>query len=122
MRERFIEAFFEDTGALNVKKADVHPRVMNHMPDIVDFIKVLIDKGHAYESGGDVYFKTRSFDGYGKLSHQSVDDLKVGARSDAGEKKEDPLDFALWKQAKDGEISWESPWGEGRPLAYRGVS
>lgn len=113
--ERFIEAFFEDTGALNVKRADVHPRVMDHMPDIVDFIKVLIDKGHAYESAGDVYFKTRSFDGYGKLSQQSVDDLKVGARIDAGEKKQDPLDFALWKQAKDGEISWDSPWGTGRP-------
>lgn len=113
--ERFIEAFFEDTGALNVKRADVHPRVMDHMPDIVEFIKALIDKGHAYESAGDVYFKTRSFDGYGKLSQQSVDDLKVGARIDAGEKKQDPLDFALWKQAKDGEISWDSPWGTGRP-------
>lgn len=113
--ERFIEAFFEDTGALNVKKADVHPRVMDHMPDIVEFIKVLIDKGHAYESAGDVYFKTRSFDGYGKLSQQSVDDLKVGARIDAGEKKHDPLDFALWKEAKDGEINWASPWGNGRP-------
>ena len=108
--ERFIEAFFEDTGALNVKKA-----VMDHMPDIVEFIKVLIDKGHAYESAGDVYFRTRSFDGYGKLSQQSVDDLKIGARIDAGEKKQDPLDFALWKQAKDGEISWDSPWGTGRP-------
>ncbi|MDO5360288.1 MAG: cysteine--tRNA ligase, partial [Jeotgalicoccus sp.] len=68
-----------------------------------------------YESAGDVYFKTRSFDGYGKLSQQSVDDLKIGARIDAGEKKQDPLDFALWKQAKDGEISWDSPWGTGRP-------
>lgn len=113
--ERFIEAFFEDTGALNVKRADVHPRVMDHMPDIVEFIKALIDKGHAYESAGDVYFKTRSFEGYGKLSQQSVDDLKVGARIDAGEKKQDPLDFSLWKQAKDGEISWDSPWGTGRP-------
>src|SRR5690625_1416980 len=113
--ERFIEAFFEDTGALNVKRATVHPRVMNHMDDIVKFIEVLIEKGHAYESDGDVYFKTRSYDGYGKLSQQSVNDLKVGARIDAGEKKEDPLDFALWKQAKPNEIKWDSPWGEGRP-------
>ncbi|WP_462421754.1 cysteine--tRNA ligase [Salinicoccus sp. Marseille-QA3877] len=113
--ERFIEAFFEDTGALNVKRATVHPRVMNHMDDIVKFIEVLIEKGHAYESDGDVYFKTRSYDGYGKLSQQSINDLKVGARIDAGEKKEDPLDFALWKQAKPNEIKWESPWGEGRP-------
>ena len=113
--DRFIDAFFEDTGALNVKKATVHPRVMDHMPDIVDFIKVLIDKGHAYESNGDVYFKTRSFEGYGKLSHQSIDDLKVGARIEAGDLKKDPLDFALWKKAKDGEINWDSPWGQGRP-------
>ena len=113
--DRFIDAFFEDTGALNVKKATVHPRVMDHMPDIVDFIKVLIDKGHAYESNGDVYFKTRSFDDYGKLSHQSIDDLKVGARIETGDLKKDPLDFALWKKAKDGEINWDSPWGQGRP-------
>ncbi|CAD2074410.1 cysteine--tRNA ligase [Jeotgalicoccus meleagridis] len=113
--DRFIDAFFEDTGALNVKKATVHPRVMDHMPDIVDFIKVLIDKGHAYESNGDVYFKTRSFEDYGKLSHQSIDDLKVGARIETGDLKKDPLDFALWKKAKDGEINWDSPWGQGRP-------
>lgn len=113
--ERFIEAFFEDTGALNVKRATVHPRVMNHMDDIVKFIEVLIEKGHAYESDGDVYFKTRSYEGYGQLSQQSINDLKVGARIDAGEKKEDPLDFALWKQAKPNEIKWDSPWGAGRP-------
>lgn len=113
--ERFIEAYFEDTGALNVKRATAHPRVMDHMDDIIDFVKVLIDKGHAYEADGDVYFKTRSFKDYGELSHQSIDDLKVGARIAQGEKKEDPLDFALWKAAKDGEIKWDSPWGEGRP-------
>ncbi|CAM4301036.1 cysteine--tRNA ligase [Lacicoccus alkaliphilus] len=113
--ERFIEAFFHDTGALNVKRATAHPRVMDHMDDIIKFIGILIDKGHAYESGGDVYFKTRSFDEYGKLSHQSINDLKVGARIEAGEKKKDPLDFALWKQAKPNEIKWEAPWGEGRP-------
>ncbi|GAB3055851.1 cysteine--tRNA ligase [Salinicoccus sesuvii] len=112
---RFIEAFFEDTGALNVKKATHHPRVMDHMDDIIEFIQVLVDKGHAYASDGDVYFKTRSFGEYGKLSHQSVDDLKVGARIESGEKKQDPLDFVLWKQAKPDEIKWASPWGEGRP-------
>lgn len=112
---RFIEAFFEDTGALNVKKASAHPRVIDHMKDIINFIEVLVEKGHAYESEGDVYFKTRSFDEYGKLSHQSIGDLKVGARIETGEKKEDPLDFALWKKAKPNEISWDSPWGRGRP-------
>lgn len=113
--ERFIDAFFEDTGALNVKKADEHPRVVHHMDDIIEFIEFLVAKGNAYESDGDVYFRTRSFDDYGKLSHQSVNDLKVGARIETGEKKEDPLDFALWKEAKPDEISWDSPWGKGRP-------
>lgn len=115
LTERFIHAYFEDITALGCKKADVHPRVTNHMEDIISFIQVLIDKGYAYESQGDVYYRTRKFEGYGKLSHQSIDDLKVGARIEAGEKKEDPLDFALWKAAKPGEIKWDSPWGEGRP-------
>jgi len=115
LTERFINAYFEDITALGCKKADVHPRVTSHMDDIIEFIKVLIDKGYAYESQGDVYYRTRKFDGYGKLSHQSIDDLKVGARIEAGEKKDDPLDFALWKAAKPGEIHWSSPWGEGRP-------
>ncbi|MEK4253896.1 cysteine--tRNA ligase [Ureibacillus sp. FSL K6-2830] len=115
LTERFIKAYFEDITALGCKKADVHPRVTEHMDDIIEFIKVLINKGYAYESQGDVYFRTRKFEGYGKLSHQSIDDLKVGARIEAGEKKEDPLDFALWKAAKPGEIHWSSPWGEGRP-------
>ncbi|MDN4494046.1 cysteine--tRNA ligase [Ureibacillus aquaedulcis] len=115
LTNRFIDAYFEDITALGCKKADVHPRVTNHMQDIIDFIGVLIEKGYAYESQGDVYYRTRKFDGYGKLSHQPIDDLKVGARIEAGEKKEDPLDFALWKAAKPGEIKWESPFGEGRP-------
>ncbi|MFJ8237420.1 cysteine--tRNA ligase [Ureibacillus sp. NPDC094379] len=115
LTERFINAYFEDITALGCKKADVHPRVTSHMDDIVEFINVLVDKGYAYESQGDVYYRTRKFNGYGKLSHQSIDDLKVGARIEAGEKKEDPLDFALWKAAKPGEIHWSSPWGEGRP-------
>lgn len=115
LTERFINAYFEDITALGCKKADVHPRVTEHMNDIIDFIQVLVDKGYAYESQGDVYFRTRKFEEYGKLSHQSIDDLKVGARIEPGEKKEDPLDFALWKAAKPGEIYWESPWGKGRP-------
>ena len=115
LTERFIAAYFDDITALGCKKADVHPRVTDHMDDIIEFIKVLIDKDYAYESQGDVYYRTRKFNGYGKLSHQSIDDLQVGARIEIGEKKEDPLDFALWKAAKPGEIFWASPWGEGRP-------
>ncbi len=113
--DRFIQAFYEDTGALNCKRGTSNPRVMDHMDDIIEFIKVLVDKGYAYESGGDVYYRTRRFEGYGKLSHQSIDDLKVGARIETGEQKEDELDFTLWKKAKFGEIKWDSPWGPGRP-------
>ncbi|WP_374055393.1 cysteine--tRNA ligase [Rossellomorea sp. FM04394] len=113
--QRFIEAYFEDTGALGCKKADVHPTVTDNIDTIIDFISALVEKGYAYESQGDVYYRTRKFDGYGKLSHQPIDELKAGARIDVGDKKEDALDFVLWKAAKAGEISWESPWGEGRP-------
>ncbi|MGM0831007.1 MAG: cysteine--tRNA ligase [Bacillota bacterium] len=113
--ERFIQAYFEDTGALGCKKADVHPTVTDNIDTIIDFISALVEKGYAYESQGDVYYRTRKFDGYGKLSHQPIDELKAGARIDVGDKKEDALDFVLWKAAKEGEISWESPWGEGRP-------
>ncbi|MFJ7748095.1 cysteine--tRNA ligase [Peribacillus sp. NPDC097295] len=113
--ERFINAYFEDVSALGCKKADAHPTVMENMDTIIEFISTLIDKEYAYESEGDVYFRTRKFDGYGKLSHQSIDELRVGARIEIGEKKQDALDFALWKAAKEGEISWESPWGSGRP-------
>ena len=115
LTERFIGAYFEDVTALGCKKADAHPRVTEHMDDIIEFVQVLVDKGFAYESQGDVYYRTRKFDGYGKLSHQDIDELKIGARIEAGEKKEDALDFALWKAAKPGEIFWESPWGQGRP-------
>lgn len=115
LTERFINAYFEDITALGCQKADSHPRVTEHMDAIINFIGVLVDKGFAYESQGDVYYRTRKFNGYGKLSHQSVDDLKIGARIETGDKKEDALDFALWKAAKPGEIFWESPWGQGRP-------
>src|SRR5690554_2059969 len=115
LAERFIEAYHKDTSALGVQKADHHPRVTDTMPEIISFIEQLVEKGYAYESEGDVYFRTRKFDNYGKLSHQSIEDLQVGSRIEVGDKKEDPLDFVLWKSAKSGEIYWESPWGEGRP-------
>lgn len=115
LANRFSEAYFEDIFALGCKKATVHPRVTENMDEIIEFIQGLIDKGFAYESEGDVYFRTRKFEEYGKLSHQSIDDLHLGARIEIGEKKHDPLDFALWKAAKPGEIFWESPWGKGRP-------
>ncbi|MGO3115636.1 cysteine--tRNA ligase [Enterococcus pseudoavium] len=116
--DRFIAAFEEDTAALNVKPATLHPRVINHIPDILSFIETLIEKGYAYEAEGDVYYRTRKFDHYGELSDQSIDELEIGASQRTGAEqaiKEDPLDFALWKSAKPDEISWESPWGEGRP-------
>lgn len=115
LAERFIQAYHNDVAALGVNKADDHPRVLENMQEVIDFIAGLIEKGYAYEAGGDVYFKTRKFDDYGKLSHQSIDDLQIGARIEVGEKKHDPLDFTLWKTAKEGEIAWDSPWGQGRP-------
>lgn len=115
LAERFIQAYFSDVEALGVQKADDHPRVLENMQEIIAFIEGLIEKGYAYAAGGDVYFKTREFQEYGKLSHQSIDDLHLGARIQVGEKKEDALDFTLWKKAKDNEIAWDSPWGKGRP-------
>ena len=114
--KKYIKEYFEDAHALNVRDADVHPLVSEHIPEIIDFVQTLIDKGYAYEADGDVYFSTRKFDGYGKLSGQNIDDLESGARIAIGEVKEDPLDFALWKaQKEDSEIAWDSPWGKGRP-------
>jgi cysteinyl-tRNA synthetase len=113
--DRFIAAYHEDVNALGVDRANAHPRVTENMSEIITFIEQLIDKGFAYESEGDVYFRTRKFEGYGKLSHQSIDDLRLGERISVGEKKQDPLDFALWKTAKEKEVSWDSPWGKGRP-------
>ncbi|MCP8971091.1 cysteine--tRNA ligase [Ectobacillus ponti] len=113
--ERFINAYFEDVTALGCRHADVHPRVTESMDIIIDFIAQLIDKGFAYESGGDVYYRTKEFKEYGKLSHQSIAELRHGARIEVDERKQDPLDFVLWKAAKEGEIFWESPWGKGRP-------
>lgn len=113
--DRFTDAYNEDLKSLNVMPPDIQPRVMQTIPEIIEFIEGLIEKGYAYESEGDVYFRTGRFDEYGKLSHQPLDDLQAGARVDINEKKEHPLDFALWKAAKDKEVSWGSPWGEGRP-------
>jgi len=113
--DRFIDAYYEDVSALGCKRATIHPRVTENIDIIIDFIQALIDKGYAYEAGGDVYYKTREFKEYGKLSHQSIEELRLGNRIEVGDKKQDALDFVLWKAAKEGEISWESPWGHGRP-------
>lgn len=114
--EKYIAEYFKDAAALNVKKADVHPKVSEHIPEIIDFVSTLIDRGYAYEVNGDVYFSTRKFKGYGKLSKQNIEDLEAGARIAVGEIKADPLDFALWKaQKEEDEIAWDCPWGKGRP-------
>ena len=113
--ERYIKSVKEDMKAMNVKPATVHPKATEEIEGMVDFIQTLIDKGHAYEKNGTVYFKTRSFEGYGKLSKKNIDDLESGARIAVNEEKEDPLDFVLWKPKKEGEPAWPSPWSEGRP-------
>jgi len=113
--DRFIEEYFTDADALGIERADFHPRATEHIGDIVDMIKTLEDKGYAYEIDGDVYYEAGKFKDYGKLSHQNLDELEAGARVEPGEKKKDPMDFALWKAKKPGEPAWESPWGQGRP-------
>lgn len=113
--ERFIAEFQRDMEALNVAPGDVEPKVTEHMAEIIQMIERLVEKGVAYESEGDVYFAVRKFPDYGKLSRRKLEDLLSGARVEPGEKKDDPLDFALWKAAKPGEPAWESPWGKGRP-------
>jgi len=115
LTNRFIDAYLADVSALGVKEATHHPRVTETIDDIIRFVEGLIEKDYAYAVDGDVYFKPRAFDSYGKLSAQSIDELRSGARIRVGERKEDPLDFALWKKAKEGEVAWDSPWGKGRP-------
>ncbi|KRL92618.1 cysteine--tRNA ligase [Limosilactobacillus equigenerosi] len=119
LAERYIKAFNEDTAALNVLPATSHPRATEYIDQIIAFVSQLIDNGYAYESAGDVYYRARKFAKYGQLSGQSIDNLEVGASEhitdEEVDKKEDPLDFALWKAAKPDEISWDSPWGAGRP-------
>ncbi len=113
--EKYIDEYYRDAEGLGIKKADVHPRATENIEEIIKLIETLIEKGHAYEVEGDVYFDTKSFPEYGKLSHQPLEELEAGARIDVGEKKKEAMDFALWKAEKPGEISWESPWGDGRP-------
>jgi len=113
--EKYIAAYFEDTAPLNIMKADVHPKVTEHIADIIDLVEKIIANNHAYVVDGDVYFEVRSLPSYGELSGRDIDDLRSGARVDVGDIKRDPLDFALWKKAKAGEICWDSPWGKGRP-------
>lgn len=113
--EKYIKEFWTDADGLNFKHATVHPKATENIDEIIDIIKTLMDKGYAYEAGGDVYFRTLKFKEYGKLSHQPIEDIESGARIAIGEVKEDPLDFALWKGAKPGEPYWDSPWGKGRP-------
>ncbi|MFA4836741.1 MAG: cysteine--tRNA ligase, partial [Dehalococcoidia bacterium] len=111
----FINEYFEDMDSLNIMRADVYPRATEEVPDIIRMVGGLIEKGHAYELKGDVYFRVKSADNYGKLSKRNLDDMRAGARIEVDEAKEYPLDFALWKASKPGEPSWESPWGPGRP-------
>ncbi|EFE28356.1 cysteine--tRNA ligase [Filifactor alocis ATCC 35896] len=113
--DKYIKEYFVDADGLGIRRASVHPRVTECIEDIIEFIEELIQKGHAYEIDGDVYYDTKSFDGYGKLSRQNMEELNAGARIDVDDRKKSPSDFALWKKKKEGEIGWISPWGEGRP-------
>ncbi|MEK6224202.1 MAG: cysteine--tRNA ligase [Thermodesulfobacteriales bacterium] len=113
--EKYIKEYQEDMASIGVKAPTIQPKVTEHVPEIVEMIQRIIDNGHAYQSDGDVFFSVKKFNGYGKLSRRDPDDMMAGTRIDINEKKEDPLDFALWKSAKPGEPYWESPWGNGRP-------
>ena len=114
--QKYMEEYKTDAAGLNVREATIHPKATENIAEIIGIISSLVEKGHAYEApNGDVYFRTRSFAEYGKLSHQPLEELEAGARIGVGEEKEDPMDFALWKAAKPGEPMWDSPWGKGRP-------
>ena len=113
--EKYIEEFWVDAKGMNIREATVHPKATENIDEIIDIVSTLIEKGYAYEANGDVYFSTKKFNEYGKLSHQPLEDLEAGARINVGEVKREPMDFALWKSAKPGEPYWESPWGHGRP-------
>jgi cysteinyl-tRNA synthetase len=115
LAERNAETFASAYRRLGVQPPDLEPAATDHIPEMIDLVASLIESGHAYPAGGDVYYAVRSFDGYGKLSGRRIDELRSGARIEPGELKRDPLDFALWKAAKPGEPSWDSPWGPGRP-------
>lgn len=111
----FIDAYYEDLDGLGIPRATANPRVTENMDIIIEFIRDLESKGYAYANGGDVFFRTKNFEGYGKLSGQNIEELQFGIRIDVDERKENPEDFVLWKAAKPGEIHWDSPWGPGRP-------
>ncbi len=113
--EKYIKEYYIDIGKLNIKKPTYEPKATEHINDMIEFVKVLIDKGYAYEVDGDVYFEVQKFKDYGKLSKKNIDDLMAGARIEVSEKKKNPLDFALWKKSKENEPFWDSPWGKGRP-------
>ena len=114
--EKYINEYFTDARGLGVNDATIHPRATENIDKIIEIVSMLIEKGHAYVSGNDVYFDSQSDSEYGKLSHHNMDELEAGARIDVSEIKKHPFDFALWKGKKEeGEISWTSPWGEGRP-------
>ena len=113
--QRNIDEYFRFAGELNILPADIYPKATEHIDDIIGLISKLEENGYAYKGGSDVYYRVRKFRGYGKLSGRVIDDLQSGARVDVGEEKEDPLDFTLWKGAKEGEPAWDSPWGPGRP-------
>ncbi|BAH05213.1 cysteine--tRNA ligase [Clostridium kluyveri] len=113
--DRFIDEYYRDADALNIKRATVNPRATLYISKIIEFIQDLIDKGYAYSVDGDVYFNAKKFNNYGKLSGQNIEQLQSGARIDIDERKKNPMDFAVWKSEKKGEPSWESPWGMGRP-------
>ena len=113
--KKYIEEFWTDVKGLNFREADIHPKATENIEKIIEIVSGLIEKGYAYEADGDVYFTPSKFEGYGKLSHQPLEDLQAGARIMVGEVKREPMDFALWKAAKPGEPYWNSPWGKGRP-------
>ena len=113
--DRYIDSYFEVMDKLNVIRAEIYPRVSDHMQEIIDMVQTLQNKGFAYEVDGDVYYSVEKFDGYGKLSGRELTDMKAGARVDVDERKHHAMDFALWKSAKPGEPAWDSPWGKGRP-------
>ena len=112
---RYIDAYFEVMDKLNVKRAHIYPRVSEHIPDIIQTVQTLIDNGYGYVVDGDVYYRVEKFKHYGELSGRNLEDMQAGARVDVDERKENPMDFALWKAAKPGEPYWDSPWGKGRP-------
>jgi cysteinyl-tRNA synthetase len=115
LTEKFIQAFYEDMGKLNIQLPTEEPKATDHINEMLGMISSLIERGKAYESGGDVFYSVKSFDGYGQLSGKNIEDLQSGARVDVNKQKRDALDFVLWKQSKPGEPSWDSPWGKGRP-------